>query len=100
MRLLFQILVGGSIGLSLAFLYSLGPPWRSESPTVTWLLAAWAWVSVAFEATLLLVLFRVAVPPWIFAVVLVAKDAVFAWRLALVRRPPRGELASTTRAEE
>ena len=88
---LLQLLVAASIVLSLWFVLSLGDPRRSENPIVAWLLAAWAWVTVAFEVLLLLALFRVHVPPWLAVVVLFAQDSVFAWRMVLLRRSRRGD---------
>ena len=81
-----QLLVAASIGLSLWFVLSLGPPMRSANVKVAWLLAAWAWVTVAFELLLLLTLFHVHVPIWLAALVLLVQDGVFAWRIVLLRR--------------
>ena len=89
--LLLQVLVAGSIGLSLWFVVALGPPWRSQAPTIAWLQAAWAWVAILFEALLLLALFRVGVPLPVWGVVLFAQDGVFAWRLILLRRSRRAD---------
>jgi len=88
---LLQVLVAASAGLSLWFVLYLGPPWRSENPAVAWLLAAWAWSTAAFQALLLLALFRIVVPLWLVALVLFAQDAVFAWRLVLLRRTRRAD---------
>jgi hypothetical protein len=86
---LLRLLVAASIGLSMWFVLSLGDPRRSENQTVAWLLAAWAWVTIAFEALLLLALFRVHVPPWVAVVVLAVQDGVFGWRLVLLYRARR-----------
>lgn len=83
---LLQALVAASVLLTLWFVLTLGSPRRSENPTIAWLLAAWAWVTVAFETLLLLALFQIHVPAWLAAVVLFAQDGVFAWRLALLWR--------------
>lgn len=85
-RVLLQLLVGLSIVLTVWFLVALGRPWRSESPTTAWLLAAWAWVTAAFEVLLELVLFRITFPLWVATVILMAQDAVFAWRLVKLRQ--------------
>jgi len=95
-----QLLVTASIGLSLWFAVSLGDPRRSENPPVAWLLAAWAWVTVAFEALLLLALFHIHVPAWLAAVVLFAQDGVFAWRLVLLHRARRADQAYTSTDRE
>jgi len=95
-----QLLVAASIGLSLWFVLSLGDPRRSENPTIAWLLAAWAWVTVAFEALLLLALFHIHVPVWLAAVVLFAQDGVFGWRLVLLRRARRADRAYTSTDRE
>jgi len=92
-RPLLQVLVTASIVLSLWFVLTLGSPRRSENPLVAWLLAAWAWVTVAFETLLLLSLFRVHVPLWLAAVVLLAQDGVFTWRLILLHRARRGPVS-------
>lgn len=81
-----RLLVGLSVGLSLWFVLSLGPPRRSDNTPVAWLLAAWAWVTIAFELLLLLALFHVRVPLWIAALVLAGQDAIFGWRLVLLYR--------------
>lgn len=86
-----RVLVGASILLSLWFVISLGNPRRSENPAVAWLLAAWGWVTVAFETMLFVALFSVRVPVWLAAVVLAAQDGVFAWRILLLRRARRGD---------
>lgn len=91
MRALLEFLVGASIVLTLGFVLALGPPWRSRAPGMAWMLASWAWATVAFETLLLLVLFRVPVPLWLAAVALLAQDGVWVWRLVLLhreRRPP------------
>lgn len=89
MIILLRILVAASVGLSLWFVLSLGDPRRSENVLIAWLLAAWAWVTIAFETLLLLALFRIAVPSWIAAVVLAGQDVVFGWRLVLLHRTRR-----------
>lgn len=91
MTTLLRILVGASIGLSVWFVITLGPPQRSDNPLIAWLLAAWAWVTIAFEVLLLLALFHIAVPLWIAAVILATQDAIFGWRLVLLYRTRRDE---------
>src|SRR5258705_33899 len=95
---LLQLLVAASIVLSLWFVLSLGNPRRSENPVVAWLLAAWAWGTVAFELLLLAALFRGHVPPWLAVVVLFAQDGVFGWRMVLLRRSRRQD--NSVRVEE
>jgi len=90
-RAVLQLLVGGSIGLTLWFVLSLGPPRNSQNPSVAWLLAAWAWVTIAFETLLLLALFSVMVPSWLAAGVIAAQDGIFAWRLVLLRKSRRAD---------
>lgn len=85
MTAVVQVLIGASIGLSMWFVLDLGHP-RGH---VGWMLAAWGWVTVAFETMLLLATFRVHVPAWAAVVVLLAQDAVFTWRLVLLRRSRR-----------
>jgi hypothetical protein len=89
---LLRLLVAASAGLSLWFVFYLGAPWRSESPAVAWLLAAWAWTTAAFQALLLLALFRIDVPLWLVVLVLAAQDGVFVWRLVLLYRARRADL--------
>ena len=93
MTVVVQVLVAASIGLTLWFVLSLGPPERSGNVPVAWLLAAWAWVTVAFEVLLLLALFHVHVPVWLAALVLLVQDGVFAWRIVLLRRSQRADKA-------
>lgn len=91
MRYLLEVLVAGSIGLTLWFVLDLGPPWKSENPSVAWLLAAWGWVTVAFETLLLLTLFSIRFPLLLAALVLAVQDTVFAWRLVILRRARRAD---------
>lgn len=86
MTVLLRVLVAASILLTLWFVISLGDPRRSENATVAWLLAAWGWITIAFETLLLLALLHVHVPTWVAVLVLFAQDAIFAWRLVLLRR--------------
>lgn len=86
MTTLLRALVAASILLTLWFVISLGDPRRSDSPTVAWLLAAWGWITVAFETLLLLALLRIHVPSWLAVLVLFAQDGIFAWRLVLLRK--------------
>lgn len=91
MRYVLEALVGGSVLLTGWFVLLLGPPQRSVNPPMAWMLAAWAWVTIALESLLLLSLFRVAVSPWIAVVVLLAQDGIWVWRLVLLYRSRRGD---------
>jgi len=90
-RIVFAVLIGVSMLLGLDFVVSFGPPWRSESPAMAWLQAGLAWVALAFDTVLLLALFRVAAPMWIVALILLGQDAVYAWRLVVLRRAREDE---------
>lgn len=94
MTLVFALLIGASIALGSWFAWELGAPWRSGAPMMAWLQAALAWVTVAFDATLLAALFRVHVPPWVYGVILLAQDVVFGWRLVMLRRARQIDLVS------
>jgi hypothetical protein len=85
-RVVFEALLALSVALGLWFAVELGRPWRAENPTMAWLLAAWAWSTVAVESILLLALFRITVPWWVVVVVLAAQDAVWVWRLIRLRQ--------------
>lgn len=87
--MVFEVLVGASVLLGIWFALELGRPWRSENPPMAWLLAAWAWSTVAVETVLLLALFRVAVPAAVVAMVLLGQDSVWVWRLVKLRRERR-----------
>lgn len=89
MRAVFEVLLGLSIVLGVWFAAELGPPWRSDSRVMAWLLAAWTWSTVAVETVLLLALFRIHVPWWVVVAVLVSQDAVWVWRLVKLRRERR-----------
>jgi hypothetical protein len=88
---LLEILVAASVLLTLCFALYLGAPWRSEYPPMAWLLAAWAWVTVAFETLLLLALFHIHVPPLLAVLVLAVQDGIFTWRLVLLRQTRRAD---------
>ncbi len=78
---MFVILISVSLVLGLGFVLTLGSPRRSEVPSMAWLQAGLAWVAVAFDAVLFMSVFHVAVPVWSVALILLAQDVVFAWRL-------------------
>lgn len=78
---LFAILISFSLTLGLGFVLTLGSPRRSEVPSMAWLQAGLAWVAVAFDAVLFMSLFHITVPVWSVALILLAQDVVFAWRL-------------------
>jgi len=89
---LLRALVAGSIGFSVYFLVLLGMPWRSRHQrAVTWLLALWAGTTMAVKMLILLALFQVSVPLWVAAVVLAAEEAVFAWRVVVLRHARRAD---------
>jgi len=88
-RLLIQVLVGLSILLPLGVVLRLGDPRRSENPRMAWLLAAWGWVTVAFESLLFVATLGLRVPNWIAVIVLMSQNAVFAWWLIAVYRARR-----------
>jgi len=83
-NMLYALLVGLSLSLGLAFVLTFGNPSRSDNPPMAWLQAALAWVAVAFDALLFLALFHVVPPAWAILGVLLAQDAVFAWRLIVL----------------
>lgn len=85
-----MVLVGASVLLGLCFVVVFGRPWRSDNRAMAWLQWALAAVALAFDVVLMLALFGVVVPMWVVALVLLAQDGVFAWRLAKLawtRRP-------------
>jgi hypothetical protein len=83
-RALFVALIGLSLGLGLAFVIAFGSPRRSANPSMAWLQVGLAWVAVAFDAVLLLSMFHIVVSLWLVAMILLAQDAVFAWRLGVL----------------
>lgn len=99
MRIAIQALVAASILLTLWFVLQLGDPRRSQSPTVAWLLAAWGWITIAFEALLLAALLRIHVPSWLAVLVLFAQDGIFAWRLVLLHRSRRADSSQPSTKE-
>lgn len=66
------------------FVVILGPPWRNESPSVAWLQVSVAALTVAIDLIFFLALFRVHVPLWIVAGLLLGQDGVFIWRVRLL----------------
>lgn len=84
-----MVLVGVSVVLGLCFVIVFGRPWRSDNPAMAWLQWALAAVALAFDAMVMVSLFRVAVPMWAVALILLAQDGVFAWRLAKLARTRR-----------
>lgn len=80
MRFVFAALFLASALFAAGFAVRLGRPWRNPEPVMTWLQAALAWVAVAWDTSWALAALSVHVPAWVFAVMLVAQDAVFGWR--------------------
>ena len=78
-----------SMGLTLWFTIGLGKPWRTRHTTGAWLWASMAWFAIALDVLLLLVLLRIAFPPWIALLVLLGQDAVYAWRLRVLYQARR-----------
>lgn len=95
MMLLFQLLFGASVLLSLAFLAALGDPRRHEDRGVAWFLAATGWAAVAVDGVLFVALLGQQVSPWVLAVTVMAQDVVFGWRLWLAIRARRRAPADT-----
>ena len=80
-RFILGVLIVMSIVLTLWFILGLGKPWRATYPAGAWLWAAISWVTIALDALLVMVLARVAFPSWVAAIVLLAQDGVWIWRL-------------------
>ena len=90
MTVFFGALITVSALLGLVFVATLGLPWRSANPAMAWLQSMLAWAAIAFDTVLLLAVFRVHVPTWIVAAILLGQDAAFAWRLWLLLKVQRG----------
>ena len=95
----FTVLIGASAVLGLWFVAELGLPWRSSAPAMAWLQAALAAVALAFDVALLLAMWRVVVPVWVFAAILAGQDAVFSWRVATLRNARRHDIRVTETIE-
>ena len=93
---MIQLLLTASVGLPMWFVLSLGDPRRTQNSRTAWLLAGWGWVTVAWETLILLATFRVAVPLWLAALVLLAQDGVFGWWLVQLYRTRRKDKGSST----
>ena len=91
MKAAILALVALSILLCFWFTAGLGLPWRSRYPTGAWLWAAMAWVAIALDVLLMLVVLRVRFSPWVAVGVLAAQDGVYAWRLAVLYTARRSE---------
>jgi hypothetical protein len=87
----FALLLGGSALFSAGFALDLGRPWRSEVPSMAWLQAGLAWAAAAVDVSLLLAVFGVHVPVWVYVAVLLAQNAVFGWRWFVLRRARRDD---------
>lgn len=86
MKALFGVLLGASVLLSLLFVLLLGDPRRHVDAAVAWFLASTGWAALAIDAALFAAVLGAVVPPWVFAVALLAQDVVFGWRLWFVVR--------------
>jgi hypothetical protein len=83
------VMVAVSMVLGLIFVITLGPPWKSENPSMTWLQALLAWVALQFDVALFLSAFHVVVPIWVVLLILLSQDVVFGWRLWLLLKKRR-----------
>ena len=86
MMLLFRLLFGASVLLSLAFILALGDPRRHEDRGVAWFLASTGWAALAVDGVLFVALLGQQVSPWVLAVTVALQDVVFGWRLRLALR--------------
>lgn len=89
MRVLFGVLLGASVLLSLAFIVALGAPKRHADTAMAWFLASTGWAALALDAALFAALLGAHLPGWVYAIVLGVQDAVFGWRLWLTVRARR-----------
>lgn len=93
MRVLFGLLLGGSVALSLAFVVLLGDPRRRMDRAMAWFLASTGWAALVVDLALFLAVLGARIPPWVFAAGLGLQDVAFGWRLWLIirERRPRKE---------
>ena len=91
MRAFFAALLIYSILTGVWFAVELGPPWRSLNPPIAWLQASVAWSAIMLDAILLLVLFHIRAPLWVYAVPLVMQAVTFTWRVIVLRRIRRAD---------
>jgi hypothetical protein len=89
MTLLFRILFGYSVLVSLAFIAALGDPRKHEDRGVAWFLASTGWAALAVDGVLFVALISGYVSPWVLAAAVVVQDLVFTWRLWLALRARR-----------
>ncbi len=86
MIVVFQVLLGASIALSLLFILLLGPPYRRADRAMSWFLAATGWSAIAVDGVLFVATLGTRVPAWVVAVALVLQDVAFGWRVWLIAR--------------
>ena len=80
MKLVFVLLFAASALFSAGFALRLGPPWRRLDAEMVWLQASLAWSAAAWDLAWMALTLSLAVPVWVFAVLLLAQDGVFGWR--------------------
>ncbi|HEX8106116.1 MAG TPA: hypothetical protein VF516_00245 [Kofleriaceae bacterium] len=83
---MFELLLGGSVLLSLAFVAALGLPWRHHDRAMAWFLSSTGWAAITIDGALFVAVLGARLPQWVFALALGVQNAVFGWRLWLVVR--------------
>lgn len=84
MKLAFELLLGVSVVLSLAFVLLLGRPWRRRDQAMSWFLASTGWAAIAVDGVLFVAVLGALASPWVLLVALAVQDAAFGWRLWLI----------------
>lgn len=80
----FRVMVAISLALGLTFTITLGPPWKTQNPSMAWLQAWLAWIAVSIDAVLLISSFGVEIGNWVVGLILLGQDIIFGWRLWLL----------------
>lgn len=75
--------------LETLFFAMMWPPWRSEFPSMAWLLVSTSGALVLYDGMILLATLQIHVPPIPALLILLVKDVLLSWRVKIILRSRR-----------
>lgn len=94
------LLIAMGILFEVLFFAVMWPPWRSQFPSLSWMLVMLSGVLFLYDTAILLATLQIPVPPIPALLLLFGKDVLLAWRFKIALkarqafRPPRRRKAS------
>lgn len=83
-------LISLGILLEILFFAVMWPPWRSQFPSMSWMLITLSGVLFSYDTAILLATLRIHIPPIPALALLILKDVVLAWRFKIALRARLG----------